>query len=86
MGVRFPRGMLLGSLALAFAAAAMFGLWRVWGNLRGYLALRAADPSGAEVYLDGAWIWGAPSLVALLVAALCVWAAMRRRREPDAAS
>ena len=74
-----PRGRILIGLALVFVAGALFGLWRAGANLREYRQLRASDPSGAELYLDGAWIWGVPSFLALASGALCAWVATRRR-------
>jgi len=67
-----------GILSIGSAVAAILGLKNVLSEYREYRALLPSDPSGAEVYLDGALIWGAGMGVALFVSVIAFWFARRR--------
>jgi hypothetical protein len=50
----------------------------VLSNYREYRALLPSDPSGAEVYLDGVWIWGAGLLFTIVIVPICGVLMLRR--------
>ena len=65
------------AVAIAAAAGAIAASARAIREYGLYRALRPADPSGAELYLDGVRIWGAAA-AGLLVAAAVGFSAARR--------
>jgi len=72
------RRIIAGSVGAAALAGAALSAARVASNYRQYRALLPSDPSGAEVYLDGAWIWGAGLASTIVIAAICAVLALRR--------
>ena len=67
-----------GIMGTGAAAAAILCLRNVLSEYREYRALLPSDPSGAEVYFDGALIWGAGLGIALFVSVIAFWFTRRR--------
>jgi hypothetical protein len=66
------------SLGVAALSGAALSAARVLSNYREYRALLPSDPSGAEVYLDGVWIWGAGLLFTIVIVPICGVLMLRR--------
>jgi len=75
---RRARAIIAGSVGVAALSGAVLSAGRVLWNYREYRALLPSDPSGAEIYLDGAWIWGAGLVFAIVIAAICGFLLLRR--------
>jgi hypothetical protein len=75
---RIARTIIAGCGGAAALSGAALAAARVLSNYREYRALLPSDPSGAEVYLDGVWIWGAGLLFTIVIAAICGVLVLRR--------
>ncbi|HET9792879.1 MAG TPA: hypothetical protein VFS34_00335 [Thermoanaerobaculia bacterium] len=75
---RFPRAFALLVAVAAFIAVG-FAFTRAAGSWRQYRACMPVDPSGAEVYLDGAEIWGGAGVAAVAIGGIAAIVALRRR-------
>jgi len=75
---RTVRAIVGSSVGAAALSGAVLSAARVLSNYREYRALLPSDPSGAEIYLDGAWIWGAGLVFAIVIAAICGFLLLRR--------
>jgi len=64
--------------AATASAGAAVTVTNALSNYREYRALATSDPSGAELYLDGVWIWGAGLAFTLVIAAICSVLVLRR--------
>jgi hypothetical protein len=77
---------LSGSLILA---ATGFGAWRIWVAfrwLRLWLRWRLADPSAAELYLDGVWLNLVAAVASAVVAGFGLVIRRKTSEEPSAST
>lgn len=59
--------MIAGACGVAALSGTALSAARVLSNCRAYRVLLPSDPSGAEVRLDGALIWGAGLVFAVVI-------------------